>query len=216
MIRVLHTGLSLPEKRKGITLDHRPLLEVSFLKIEQKDLEGEHDAMCFFSPRAVDSLFIQKIDLPDIRTFVVGTKTKEKLKVCYDVDAESFLDFKDFSNYYKGERLLSFELLGSPRSVAALSEGTHGNPCKVIPVYQTHFRNSSAIDLSLFDWIIFTSPKGVESFLSQVDLAAFQGEVACVGGSTYTALFQRGIFPRFEKVGSLPVEALLDKIQESG
>lgn len=215
MIRVLHTGLRLPEEREGILLTHRPVLMSEIINLDTKWVEGELDkatAISFFSPRAVNSIFDQGISLPDLPIFVVGSKTQERVSELYGHPAKAFQTFRSFSKFFDlnpEKNLVSFELKTSCHSVQEI-DPTH---C-AIPCYETKAQSTQLSDVSSFDWVIITSPRGADSFFSQVWMEGFSGNFACLGKTTYEALKKNhNVNAVFEIEGSVTVDDLLDEIE---
>ena len=212
MIRVLHTGLRLPEKRDKILLTHKPALVSGMINLEPKLVERElvdAEAISFFSPRAVQSVFDQGIELPDIPVFVVGTKTQKSVLEKYGRSVERFETFSAFSESKVDKKLVSFELRESRHSVKKLDSGH-----VVFSCYETKSRTISVSEVERFDWIIITSPRGADSFFSQVSLQNFSGNFACLGKTTYEALQDKhDVEAVFEREGSVSVDCLLDRIE---
>ncbi len=213
MIRVLHTGLRLPEKRDEIDLTHLPVLVSEWITLDTNLVKrklARAEAISFFSPRAVESVFEQGISLPDIPINVVGTKTQQMVFEKYGRTSTSYPTFLSFSKSDLGKRYVSFELKDSCRSIKDL-RGIH----EFFSCYETRSKKVSVSDLSVFDWIILTSPRGADSFFSQISLEGFSGQFACLGETTFSALHSiHGVKAAFVKEGSISVDDLLDRIQD--
>lgn len=217
MIKVLHTGIREAQKVEGIQFFHAPALCTEMVKIHTKRGEGigeDITGIFFFSPRAVQSVFSQGIKLPESEYYVVGSQTAHRLNALYHRQSTVFQTFAKLrESYVETRNELSFELLDGPRSMKNVSK-----KIQVIPCYETTYASLPVQKIYEFDsdWVVFTSPKGVQSFCKQVDYYKLNALAATIGETTYRELKEiHNINAEFENSGSIRVEEIFRRIKES-
>ena len=216
-LRVLYTGLRAPEEvSDGIDLRHRPMLEIEWTDVTPADL-GElltpQTTLLVYSRTAVDRLdredWLARLSgLAERPWWSVGHKTAEALKRRLGIDARvpSEQNFEGLLAELSRRRpragtyrLVSLSLEGTTRDPGpALSEdGTWHD----LPLYRTVPATYPSLDEELSDWspdwILFTSPKGIDGFMANVDFSDVDARIAAIGPTTAEHLESYGLAADF-------------------
>ena len=216
-LRVLYTGLRAPEDvPAGIDLRHRPMLEIEWTDATPADL-GElltpNTTLLVYSRTAVERLdregWLARLPgLADRRWWSVGHKTADALKRRLGIDArvpseqsfEGLLAELSRRRPRAGSyRLVSLSLEGTTRDPGpALSEdGTWHD----LPLYRTVPATYPNLDGELShwkpDWILFTSPKGIDAFMANADVSNVDARIAAIGPTSAAHLESYGLAADF-------------------
>lgn len=223
-ISILYTGINPPDvlephnASKNIALAHVPMLEsrpIEFDRTHVRELLQKPTAIVFYSQIAVrymiDQGVFDGIDLNDKVFWAVGQVTaqllEQELKVCVHVPPEE---------NFEGLKI-AFETAALPPALLALSlQGVHRDFSEIcarrgiafedISVYETSAIGTEQLAKTLqnsrFDWIVFTSPRGVETFFEHlkslhnmfenVTFSKQSWNMAAIGPSTKKAIEQAG------------------------
>lgn len=215
-VTVVYTGTSAPviaalESSRRVRLEHMPMLEKTPLDFDVKQVQilvRQPCTLVFYSQNSVDivanSGVLDPIDLSDHTIWAVGEKTAARITERFDKHAntpedqrfEGLLD--DLEAAPPREPIVAFALEDSPRSLAERLrrlDNVHD-----VPVYRTCPVLYPGLDARLdsleVDWIAFTSPRGVHTFLSQIaDFDATSVALAAIGPTTAEALAEHGLEP---------------------
>ncbi len=224
VISILYTGITPPDvlepqnASKNIALEHVPMLEsrpIEFDRAHVRELLQKPTAVVFYSQIAVQNIidqgFLEEIDLKDKYFWAVGHKTaqllEQELNISVHVpEEENFEGLK-----------VSFESADLPPALLALSlQGVHrdfsdicarrGIAFEDVSVYETRAigteQLAKTLQKSSFDWIVFTSPRGVETFFEhlksiddmfeKITFSKQSWHMAAIGPSTQKAIEQAG------------------------
>ena len=190
---ILSTKTLSDEQRKTFLDADFDLLEQDFITIRNNifDLKSIHNNLIFSSQNAVLSL-VEQTGWEVLKTkpvFCVGIKTKELLEL-YGFTVDVYLDYaaelaEIITLIYNKESytFLSGNLRKETVPEALKSAGITFNE---IEVYQTKLAPFKISDQEKFDGILFFSPSGVESYLTNNKI---KNEVCfCIGTTTASAL----------------------------
>ncbi|QDG54253.1 uroporphyrinogen-III synthase [Persicimonas caeni] len=208
---VVYTGTRRPSfSDPTLRIHHLPMLEVAAVDFDRKKVKilvRQPCTLVFYSTNSVkvvaDSGVLDDIDLRHHTAWAVGEKTAATVRERLGIDA-SVPDDERFDGLVATFRqsppsspIIAFALKESPRDLARRLGRTDVHE---VPVYHTcaklypRLRDELAeVDA---DWIAFTSPRGVRTFLSQashVDLDAYK--FAAIGPTTGDAMNEAGIEP---------------------
>ncbi len=219
-ISILYTGITAPDVLKhqpshqNIALTHLPMLEsrpIEFDRAHVRSLLQKPAAIVFYSQIAVgymlDQGIFDDIDLTDKTFWAVGQKTarllERELQVSVQVPAEE---------NYEGLKIAfeeAFQSSPPPPTLLALSlQGVHRDFSEIcarrgiafedVSVYETSAtgadRLAQTLTNSSFDWIVFTSPRGVQTFfehlntIENADSLPTNWRLAAIGPSTEKAI----------------------------
>ncbi len=223
-ISILYTGITQPDflepqnASRNIKLAHVPMLKsrpIDFDLALVRELLQKPTAIVFYSQIAVrymiDQGVFNEINLSDKVFWAVGQITakliEQELNVSVHVPAEE---------NFEGLKI-AFESADLPPTLLALSlQGVHrdfsevcarrGIAFKDVSVYETSAIGAEQLAKTLqnssFDWIVFTSPRGVETFFEHlkslddtfdnVTFSKQSWQIAAIGPSTEMAIEQAG------------------------
>ncbi|MFW5968143.1 MAG: uroporphyrinogen-III synthase [Persicimonas sp.] len=227
---VVYTGISEPDTHHPLLeIEHLPMLQVGPVDFDAEKVRALTRQPCtlvFYSKNsarivAEHGLF-EGIDLSNHTVWAVGQKTAAAVEAHLDVSArvperERFEGLVDQLNSGDHARpIVAFSLQGSPRELPRALDDRED--VFEIPVYRTFPRPYPALverlaDLSP-DWIAFTSPRGVDTFISQAegfDLSAVA--LAAIGPTTAGALRDHGLSPAIV-LDTPDRERMMERIKE--
>jgi uroporphyrinogen-III synthase len=213
-VSVLYTGLRAPaEVPPGLSVVHRPMLDVEWTDASPSDLEGlltPEAILVVYSRTAVERLDVQDWlarlpELTELPWWAVGQKTADALETRLGLRAQVPDDqhfdglVETLSRHLRDagpRRLISLSLEGTRRDLdAALPEGASDwVDCPLYRTVKAEYPNlAEELRVQPPDWIAFTSSKGVDAFASNVDLESADARIAAIGPSTAEHLRTLGL-----------------------
>lgn len=207
-VTVIYTGTRPPRlDAPNLHLVHLPMLEAAAVDFDPREVQilvRQPCTLVFYSQNSVDvvadSGVLAELDLDDHQVWSVGQKTAESVQARFGVPAKVPEDerFEGLVEAFSTERppgpIVAFALEDSPRRLSgALPESQEAHD---IPVYRTCPRLHPGLSETLADtgaaWVVFTSPRGVGTFVSQAGAADLDAlKLAAIGPTTAAALQAR-------------------------
>jgi uroporphyrinogen-III synthase len=213
---VVYTGTTAPSLAQSgparhLRLEHMPMLEKTPLDFDAKQIQilvRQPCTLVFYSQNSVDvvadSGVLDPIDLSEHTIWSVGQKTAARVdeRFAHDVNVPEDERFEGLLDAFEAapppEPIVAFALEDSPRSLAERLrrlDNVHD-----VPVYRTcpvlYPGLDARLDALAPDWIAFTSPRGVHTFLSQItDFDPTCVGLAAIGPTTAEALAEHGLEP---------------------
>ncbi|MBA2661392.1 MAG: uroporphyrinogen-III synthase [Bradymonadaceae bacterium] len=209
-ISIVYTGIRAPDTcSPEVALTHVALLDaqpIAFDRARIAELLTGPAAVVFYSQNAarfvIESGVLDGLELGDKRFWAVGQQTASLLagKLGVDVcvpDKQTFEGLKEaFELAALPPNIVAFSLRGSWRDLSALCQ-RRAIALTDIPVYETSASGSNdlltILEQASPEWIVFTSPRGVQSFAERVEHIAATWRFAAIGPSTARALAEVGI-----------------------
>lgn len=216
-VTVVYTGTRAPTfEHARLRVVHMPMLEAAPVDFDHKEVQllvKQPCTLVFYSQNSVhvvaQSGIFDAIDLSNHSVWAVGEKTAEAIAARFGVAAKTPDDerfeglVETFERHSPALPAVAFGLKDSPRSLAAALAET--SDVYDVPVYRTCPRLYPGLAQKLAeidaDWIAFTSPRGVATFISQACVSNGQSvdfnalRLAAIGPTTAGALQERGLEP---------------------
>ncbi len=212
VVTVVYTGTRAPTFEDArLRVAHMPMLEAAPVDFDHKKVQllvKQPCTLVFYSQNSVhvvaQSGVLDDIDLSKHSVWAVGEKTAAAIETRFEVTAKTPDDerfeglVETFERHSPALPAVAFGLKDSPRSLASALAET--SDIYDIPVYRTCPRLFPGLAQKIAeldaDWIAFTSPRGVGTFVSQADGVDFNAlGLAAIGPTTAGALTERGLEP---------------------
>ncbi len=193
---VLYTGLDARRYRSLYKVVHYPLIRTKFVGLDPagkpRDDVAQYDALLFTSREAVRYFYSKHRVCRDQEVLAIGSGT-ENLLQDYGVHVSHKAEQPHSDAMVALLETLSYRSYLYPCS--SLSNNALHTHDKVTPwvIYTTEPVLQDPVDLNVFDWIVFTSPSTVNSFLQIYPFLPEHVVYEVLGPFTRQALNDHGI-----------------------
>lgn len=207
-LSVVYTGTRQPEPPPGVRVLHLPMLAIEPREVDESAVRSYAQPgtnLVFYSSNGVDSVARQTRLLDEapsgVRFWAVGSKTAEALQILGhgNVSVPADEAFDGLVEELPAGRHVSFELEGGIRSLA---DARPNDSVLTVVCYASVPQVDDERPIwrqSAPDWIVFTSPRGFDSFLAHTAADAWlrASRTAAIGPTTAESMTARGHQPTF-------------------